>query len=229
MNLLLLSNSATAGKPYLSHAREWIDETLGDSKRIVFVPYAAITLQYGEYARRVQENIGREVFSAHDASSASKAVQHADAVLIGGGNSFQLLRLLYRRGLMDPLKKHAKSGKPLIGWSAGSNVAAPTIRTTNDMPVVVPASMDALGLVPFQINPHFIDADPNSTHQGETREQRLTEYLEENEVPVAALREGSWLKIQGDSCMLSGKSGMKLFQCGQPPQEVASGDVSYLL
>ena len=229
-NLLLISSSRVHGSPFLGHCLAAIQDHLSSIERLLFVPYALAdqTKYHQLIAAALQPLV--DVESLHLATDPVAAVNEAEAIFIGGGNSFRLLKTLYDQNLVGPIRAAVQGrGVPYIGSSAGTNMACPTIRTSNDMPIVEPPSFEALGLIPFQINPHFIDADPNSTHQGETREQRLTEYLEENEVPVAALREGSWLKIQGDSCMLSGKSGMKLFQCGQPPQEVASGDVSYLL
>lgn len=157
----------------------------------------------------------------HEHAGPVAALAAADAVFIGGGNSFRLLSALYRTGLRDAVRGAVRAGLPYMGASAGTNMAAPTLRTTNDMPIVQPPSFEALGLVPFQINPHYLDPDPDSTHKGETREERLTEFLEENDVPVLGLREGSWLRLEGEAARVDG---------ARPARELAVGtDVSYLL
>jgi dipeptidase E len=147
----------------------------------------------------------------------------AEAVFVGGGNTFRLLRALQSTGHLEALRARVAAGMPYMGASAGTNIAAPTIKTTNDMPIVQPASFDALGLLPFQINPHFIDADAASRHMGETREERLREYLEENEVPVVGLREGAWLRREGATLRLEGRNGARLFRRGEAPEELAPG------
>lgn len=166
----------------------------------------------------------------HGVHEHADPVAAADAVFIGGGNSFRLLSALYRTGLRDAVRGAVRAGLPYMGASAGTNMAAPTLRTTNDMPIVQPPSYEALGLVPFQINPHYLDPDPDSTHKGETREERLTEFLEENDVPVLGLREGSWLRLEGEAARVDGARPARLFTRGAAPRELAAGtDVSYLL
>jgi dipeptidase E len=145
-------------------------------------------------------------------------------MFIGGGNTFRLLKSLYEAGVLDTIRRRVAEGMPYIGSSAGSNVAAPTIKTTNDMPIVQPPSFDALNLVWFQINPHFLDAEPNSTHMGETREQRLVQFLEENETPVAGLREGAMLRIEDNITLLKGSTGARIFRRGFEPVETSPGD-----
>ncbi len=229
--LLLISSSRVHGSGFLEHCLVAIDEHLQPVERILFVPYAlAEHDQYAELVATALHPIGVAIDSIHVAENPVTAVKQAQAIFIGGGNSFRLLKTLYELELIEPIREAVQSrGIPYMGSSAGTNMACPTIRTTNDMPIVEPPSFEALDLIPFQINPHFVDANPNSTHKGETREHRLAEYLEENQTPVAGLREGSWLKLEGDSCILGGKTGMKLFRRGTPPEEVAAGDVSYLL
>jgi len=198
---------------------------------LLFVPYAlADHNHYQNIVADALKELPIEVESIHTFADPVGAVNAAEAIFIGGGNSFRLLKSLYEQSLVQPIRDAVQGrGVAYMGSSAGTNMACPTIRTSNDMPIVEPPSFQALNFVPFQINPHFIDADPNSTHQGETREQRLAEYLEENTVPVVGLREGSWLKVDDDSCTLNGKTGMKLFRPNASPEEFASGDVSFLL
>lgn len=230
-NLLLLSNSYVHGSGFLEHCLSAVDEFLAPVKRVLFVPYAlADHVQYTNTVAAALGQINIEVESIHVSDDPATTVCNAEAIFIGGGNSFRLLKALYDLGLIPVIRESVqKRGVPYMGSSAGTNMACPTIRTSNDMPIVEPPSFEALNLIPFQINPHFLDSDPNSTHQGETREQRLTEYLEENQVPVAAVREGSWFRIENSQCLLRGNTGMKLFRRGAEPEEIAAGDVSYLL
>lgn len=230
-HLLLISSSRVHGSGYLEHCSEAIRNHLSGVNRILFVPYGlADHEQYTQTVAEALQPLGVQVDSIHRAKDPIRAVDQAEAIFIGGGNTFRLLNQLYGQSLRQPICNAVQDrGIPYMGSSAGTNMACPTIRTSNDMPIMQPPAFDALSLIPFQINPHFIDADPTSTHKGETREQRLAEFHEENSVPVAGLREGSWLKIDDDRCELHGESGMKLFQQGQPAQEFAAGDVSFLL
>jgi dipeptidase E len=231
MRLLLLSNSATHDRPYLAHALQAIAAHLSGRERLLFVPYALA--DHDGYTATVAEAmrpIGVRVEGLHRHPDPASAVSSAEAVFVGGGNTFRLLRSLRRGGLLGPLRDRVRAGLPYLGSSAGTNLACPTIRTTNDMPILDPEGFDALGLVPFQINPHYIDPDPGSTHQGETRAQRLTEFCEENDVPVLAMREGAWLYTDGEVAALRGASGGMLFRHGHQPVDVAAGtDVSGLL
>lgn len=205
--MLLLSNSTSPGRPYLSHAREWIASAVGDARRVAFVPYAGVTVTYDEYADRVREaldGLGLEIVSLHEAPSPERAVAEADAVFVGGGNTFHLLRELHVRGLLPVLRRRVAAGAVYVGWSAGANVACPTIRTTNDMPIVEPPSLQALGLVRVQINPHYTDEHP-AGHQGETRMQRLAEFVAANPgTPVVGLPEGTALHLDGGHVRLLG-------------------------
>jgi dipeptidase E len=229
--LLLLSNSTPHGGGYLDHAWETIRELLADVRELVFVPFAL--QDHESYTARVRarfDGTGISVRKLPADATASVILAAAPAVFVGGGNTFRLLEALQRFSALGGLRRRAAAGMPYIGASAGTNIAAPTIRTTNDMPIVQPAGFDALGLVPFQINPHYQDADPSSTHMGETREQRLTEYLEENERPVIGLREGAWLRVRGDECRLEGTRGARLFRRGLAPEELEPGtNLSFLL
>lgn len=235
MRLLLLSNSTNHAGGYLEHA---LDTVLGflDGATVTFVPYALA--DHDAYTAKVAAVLaphGVEVTGLHAAADPRAAVERAEAVFVGGGNTFRLLDTLHRLGLLGPLAARVRDGLPYMGASAGTAVASPTIRTTNDMPITQPASFDALGLVPFQLNAHFVDADPASTHAGETREQRLAEFLEVNDVTVLGLREGTWLLVEDGAAHIGGTAVGRtapgpavVFTRGAAPSEVR-GDVSGLL
>ena len=224
MNLLLLSNSTNHGAGYLDHAIAEVKTFLGDARRIAFVPFALADHQ--AYTAKVAarfEKEGIEVDRVTADADGRAVIDRCQAVFVGGGNTFRLLHALQRSTLLHVLRERAIAGMPYLGASAGTNIAAPTIRTTNDMPIVQPASFEALSLVPFQINPHFLDADPSSRHMGETREDRLREYLEENAAPVVGLREGAWIRVSGDARTLGGATGARVFRRGAEPVELAPG------
>lgn len=235
MNLLLMSNSSNAGSGYLSHAWDAVREALGGATRLVFVPYALADLDaYTAKAREAFAAHGIAVTGAHEESDPAAMIRDAEAVFVGGGNTFRLLKRVRDLGLRAPLRAHTAAGRPYLGASAGTNLAALTIRTTNDMPIVEPGGFDALALVPFQINAHYLDADPSSTHAGETRAQRLAEFHEENDTPVLALREGAWLRVLGERRTIGGRAVTPgrgpalLFRRGTAPVEV-EGEVTALL
>ena len=225
--LLLLSNSKNFGRGYLEHAEDAIKGFLGeDVETVLFVPFAAVRISNDDFAATVRmrfEDLGYGLESVHTARDAAAALQRAQAIVVGGGNTFHLLRGLYETGLLDAIRARARAGTPYLGWSAGANVAGPTIKTTNDMPIVEPPSLDALGLVPFQINPHYTDAQlPN--HSGETRAERLAEFVAANPgVPVVGLREGSILRVEGSSVELLGEQTARVFVSGREPEEHAPG------
>ncbi len=223
--LLLISNSTNHGEGYLDHVLPEIDRFLGPVRRLVFIPFALKDREgYGAKARERLAAIGVEVATLTADEAGRRSLREAAAVFTGGGNTFRLLKTLQAAKILPLLRERALAGMPYLGSSAGTNVAAPTIRTTNDMPIVQPASFTALGLVPFQINPHYLDPDPGSTHMGETREQRLKEFHEENETPVVGLREGAWLRIEGDRATLGGIRGARIFRRGEEPEERRTGD-----
>jgi dipeptidase E len=232
MDLLLLSNSRTHGYGYLEHVRDEITEFLAGATELAFVPYAL--RDHDGYTATVADALrplGVTVTGVHTAADPVAAIEAAPAVFVGGGNSFRLLKTLQHTGLAEAIRGRVRSG-PLryMGASAGTNMACPTLRTTNDMPITEPASFTALGLVPFQINPHYVDPDPSSTHMGETREQRITEFLEDNDVPVLGIREGGLLRVRDGSARLGGVKGARLFARDAQPREFAPGDdVSFLL
>jgi len=223
--ILLISNSTLYGSGYLDHAESEIRSFLGDVKRVLFVPYALHDRDaYAATAQQRFQRMGYELSSIHTAQKPAEAINAAEAVFIGGGNTFRLLKALYDFDLLDAIRRKVAEGMPYIGSSAGSNVAGPTIKTTNDMPIVQPPSFDALGLVSFQINPHYLDADKNSTHMGETREERILQFLEEDNTPVAALREGAMLRIENGVTFLKGSSGARIFRKDLAAVEVMPDD-----
>ena len=218
--LLLISNSTLHGSGYLDHAETEIRNFLGDVKRILFVPYALFDRdKYAATAQQRFDKMGYELSSVHKAGDPVQAVRETGAIFIGGGNTFRLLKALYDFDLLGPIRERVAAGMPYIGSSAGSNVATPTIKTTNDMPIVQPPSFEALGLVSFQINPHYLDPDPNSKHMGETREERLIQFHEENDTPVVGLREGAMLRIENGEIELRGSTGARIFRKGLKPIE----------
>ncbi len=233
--LLLISNSTNAGEAYLGWPRQIISNFFSgkDVKRILFVPYAGVTVSYDEYTAKVQEvfeKLGLEIYSIENETNRIKAIHDAEAIAVGGGNTFHLVYMLHKLRLMEPVFEKANSGTPFIGWSAGANVACPSMKTTNDMPVIEPETLDCLNLVPFQINPHYLDANP-SGHGGETREQRINEYLVVNpESTVVGLREATALLVEGRSVQLLGSRPARIFHHGTEPKEVEPGaDLSFLL
>jgi dipeptidase E len=226
MRLLLLSNSTAHGGGYLDHCADAIVSFLRPSvRRVLFVPYAAHDRDaYTSTVRTRFEAMNLKVDGVHTWPGGQvRAVEDAEAIFIGGGNTFRLIDALWRHELIEAIRARVQEGMPYIGSSAGSNVACPTIKTTNDMPIVQPRSFEALRLVPFNINPHYLDPASNSTHMGETREQRLAEFHEENDRPVVGLREGAWLRVDGRTLYLEGTSGARLFRRGEPAEEFPSG------
>jgi dipeptidase E len=231
--LFLLSNSTVFGRQFLEHALAGLKDFLGDERSVLFVPYALA--DYDGYTAHIQAALvplGAVVRGVHTFSDPRQAVTEARVLYVGGGNSFRLLkRLQQQHQLLDIVRQRVGSGElRYIGASAGTNMACPSLRTTNDMPIVQPRSFEAFGLLPFQINPHYLDPDPNSTHQGETRAERIAEFLEENDVAVLGMREGSWLRRNGPALRLEGIAGARLFMRSAEPQEIAPGtDISWLL
>jgi dipeptidase E len=222
--LLLISNSTLHGSGYLDHVETEIRDFLKDTTRIAFVPFALYDRnQYAAQARERFRGMGHDLISVHDVSNPKRAIDEADAIFVGGGNTFRLLKGLYDWNLLAMIRQAVKAGMPYIGSSAGSIVACPSLKTTKDMPVVEPPSFEALGLVGFQISPHYLDPDPSSTHMGETQEQRILQFLEENEAPVVGLREGGILRVEDGSINLRGRSGARLFRRGEQAVEVAPG------
>jgi len=234
MRLLLISNSTNAGEEYLDYPKNNIRDFLGEKPvKALFIPYAAVTFSFDDYEAKVSnrfKEVGHDVVSIHRFADPLKAVEEAEAIVVGGGNTWQLLKMTQDNGLIEALRTKVLEGTPYIGWSAGSNMACPTIRTTNDMPIIEPDSFIALKLIPFQINPHYLDANPDG-HAGETRQQRIEEFLEVNPgMYVAGLREGTMLHLEGSSMKLIGPREMRIFRKGDAPYELNTGsDLSFLL
>jgi dipeptidase E len=222
--VLLISNSTVYGRGYLDHVESEIKVFLGRAQRVLFFPFALHDRDaYAAIARTRFSAMGYSIESAHETAVPQKAVEETDAIFIGGGNTFRLLKGLQDLDLIEAIRRKVRSGAPYIGSSAGSNVAAPTIKTTKDMPIVQPRSFDSLGLVPFQISPHYLDPDPSSTHMGETQEERILQFLEENDTPVVGIREGAWLLCDDGAVTLKGQTGARIFRRGHTPVEVTPG------
>ena len=224
MRLLLISNSTNAGEAYLDYPKYHIRDFLGKERlQCLFLPYAGVSISFDDYETRVKERfaeIGQNIISIHHASDPVAAVKNAEAIIVGGGNTFQLIKMIQENGLIAPVQERVRSGIPYVGWSAGSNVTCPSIRTTNDMPILEPASFNAFNLIPFQINPHYTDLNPPG-HAGETREDRIMEYLTANpDDTVLGLREGCMFTVEGKQMSLTGKKPVRLFRFNETPLEL---------
>jgi dipeptidase E len=233
MKLLLISNSTMPGEPYLEYPKQEIKKFLGNLPlNILFIPYAAVTFSFDLYEQKVAgrfAELGFQVRSIHHFADPVQAVNNAEVIVVGGGNTWQLVRMLHDNQLMDVIRTKVMGGTPYIGWSAGSNVACPTLRTTNDMPITDPKGFDTTGLIPFQINPHYLDSNPEG-HGGETREQRIEEFLEINpDVYVVGLREGTMLHLENDKINLIGERTARIFKKGTTPVELSSTDDFHFL
>ncbi len=242
MKLLLLSNSTNAGEAYLGWTKPFLSLFLNKHsvKNALFFPFAGVNLSdeslensydlYVEKVRQVFNQMDVELQSVHHQSDMKRAIQTAGCIVVGGGNTFHLVAELHRLGLMSEIRENVLAGMPFIGWSAGSNIACPTLRTTNDMPIIQPLSFDCLGLIPFQINPHYLDANPEG-HGGETRQQRIEEFLAINRsVTVVGLRESSLIEVDESVIKLEGYRHLRCFTYGNNPVELEPGsDLSFLL
>lgn len=232
MQLLIVSTSAIHGKPYLSYLEQEI-RSFFSTKNLVFIPYARPGgMSWNAYTAKATERFaewGFQMKGVHEWDDPTEAIRTAGGIFTGGGNTFVLVKTLYDLGLMDVLRRAVRDGVPYMGSSAGSNLTGLTVGTTNDMPIVYPPSFEALQLVPFNINPHYINPDPGSTHMGETRETRISEFHHFNDQPVIGLREGSWLRRTGDVLELKGPHTARLFDRNTKPRELEQGNVSFLL
>lgn len=234
MKLLLISNSTMPGEPYLDYPKNEIKKFLGEKPvTALFIPYAAVTFSFDSYCEKVEERfseIGHHIIGIHTFADQIKAIHKAEAIIVGGGNTWQLVRMMHDYNLMNPIREKVYNQTPYIGWSAGANVACPTLRTTNDMPIIDPNGFECIGLVPFQINPHYLHENPEG-HGGETREQRINEFLEINpNIHVAGLREGTMLKLENKNLLLIGNRTCRIFKKGVAPYELsANDDFNFLL
>ena len=222
--LLLASTSTVYGSTYLSYLKEELYDFFKNVDEILFIPYArpsGITHEaYTQIAHNFFQQIGKQVVGLHSFAAPQEAIQQAQAIFTGGGNTFVLVNELYERNLMGVLREAVINGTPYMGTSAGSNLAGKTMQTTNDMPIVYPPSFETLGVVPFNINPHYLDPDPNSKHKGETRETRIKEFHVFNDIPVIGLREGSWLRVAGEEITLKGSLTARWFEKDKTPKEI---------
>ena len=234
--LLLISNSTNPGEAYLEWPQSYISQFLSKTvvRRILFIPFAGVNLTtegvnpsykiYTEKVQKVFKNLGYEVYSIVNEEDPIKAVEDAECIMVGGGNTFFLVYMLYKWKLMEPIRRKILAGIPYIGWSAGSNVACPSLGTTNDMPIVEPESFKTFNVIPFQINPHYLDTH-STEHGGETREQRIMEFLAVNPlVKIVGLRERTAFLVEGEKIELIGSRPMRYFEFAQEPKEFQPGD-----
>ncbi len=234
MRLLLISNSTNAGEAYLDYPKHNIHDFLGEKcVKCLFIPYAGVTVTWDDYEKKVKNRfneVGHDIVSIHHFDDPVKAVEEADCIVIGGGNTWKLLHDMHANKLIEPIRKKVLGGTPYIGWSAGSNVTCPTLMTTNDMPIIDPLGFDALNLIPFQINPHYLDKKVEG-HGGESREDRILEFIEVNrDVYVAGLREGCMFVVEDDKMRIIGQRNLRLFKYGEETREIApTEDFTFLL
>ena len=221
--LLLASTSTVYGGTYLSYLQEELTDFFTGIDEILFIPYARPSgITHDEYTQIAQQffnRVGKRIVGLHTFADPKKAIRQAKAIFTGGGNTFVLVNQLYGLEVMDVLREAVENGTLYMGTSAGSNIAGQTMQTTNDMPIVYPPSFKTLGLVPFNINPHYLDPDPQSKHKGETRETRIKEFHVFNDTPVIGLREGSWLRVEDEKVSLKGDLTARIFLKGQEPYE----------
>jgi len=230
INLLVVSTSTIYGHPFLGYIKDEFVQFI-QAEELLFVPYASPSgTSYDAYTDKVQEALkdrGIRVRGIHSFENQQEAIQQAQAIFVGGGNTFLLIKTLYELDLMQPLKDAVANGTPYVGTSAGANLTGLSIGTTNDMPIVYPPSFDALQFLPFNINPHYLDPDPNSTHKGETRETRIQEFHAIHKQPVLGLREGSWLNVRAGKIQLEGSLTARLFIAGEPAVELPAGPINF--
>ncbi|REH47454.1 dipeptidase E [Tenacibaculum gallaicum] len=224
--LLIASTSTVHGSGYLAYILPILTNFFKEASTILFIPYARASGktydEYTEIARKAFATINKEVKGIHEFDNPKEAVQQAEAIFTGGGNTFELVNQLYKNDILSDLTTAVENGTPYLGTSAGSNICGVTMMNTNDMPIVYPPSFKTLGFIPFNINAHYLDPNPDSTHMGETRETRIKEYHVFNETPVLGLREGSWLEVNGDSIILRGTYTARLFKQGKEAEELAT-------
>ena len=232
-NILIASTSTLANQNYLDYLLPELKIHFRNCSTILFIPYARPGgISHDEYTAMVSlafAKINKKVIGIHQFEEALQALKKAEGIFTGGGNTFVLVSQLYKTNTMEALSEVVKNGTPYLGTSAGSNICGLTMQTTNDMPIVFPPSFKTLGLIPFNLNPHYLDPDTNSKHMGETRETRIQEYHAYNSVPILGLREGSWLDVKGETITLKGDLTARLFRQNQTPEEIESGlDLHFL-
>ncbi|HLS11501.1 MAG TPA: dipeptidase PepE [Flavobacteriaceae bacterium] len=232
-NMLVASTSTLHGGSYLDYLLPSLKEHFKDTNEVIFIPYARPGgISHDAYTEKAQEAFSQldiTLKGLHTFSDPQKALEEANGIFTGGGNTFLLVKMLYEENVLDALRNAINSGTPYLGTSAGSNICGQSMRTTNDMPIVYPPSFDTIGALPFNINPHYLDPNPDSTHMGETRETRINEFHSQNKTPVVGLREGSWLEVKGDTITLRGDLDARIFEQNNKPIEISpGGDLSEL-
>lgn len=232
-NLIIASTSTLHGGEYLDYLLPILEQHYINCTTIVFIPYARPGgISHDEYTLRVQvafSKINKKVVGLHTYDNPVAAIEKAEGIFTGGGNTFLLVTQLYQNNIMEVLAKTIENGTPYLGSSAGSNITGISMQTTNDMPIIYPPSFKTLGVIPFNLNPHYLDADAQSKHMGETRETRITEFHAFNTTPVLGLREGSWLDVKGEKIILKGNLTARLFRQNQTPEELnPETDLSFL-
>ena len=227
MNIILASTSTLFEGNYLEYLKEEIQKLYDGIDNVLFIPYARPSgISYDEYteiAKQFFKTIKINIKGIHEFENPKEAIQNAKAYFVGGGNTFLLVKTLHENGLMHILKGNIEQGKPYLGCSAGSNIGGLNMKTTNDMPIVYSPSFECMGLVPFNINPHYLDPNPALKHNGETRETRIKEFLTQNDIKVIGLREGNWIRRIGDEIRVEGSQLTRIFEKGKEPYEVESG------
>lgn len=226
-NIIIASTSTVHGSGYLEYILNDLEALFKNAETILFIPYARPSgishTEYTQIASKAFQKINKKVKGIHEFKNPTEAIKNAEAIFVGGGNTFVLANQLHKNKIINPLQQSIKKGTPYLGTSAGSNICGLTIKTTNDMPIVYPPNFNALRLVPFNINPHYLDPDPNSKHKGETRETRIKEFHNYNTQPVVGLREGSWLHVNNNSITLKGSLTARIFEYNKTPYEIESG------
>lgn len=229
MNIILASTSTLFGEQYLAYLKSEIITLFEGVDEIIFIPFARPGgISHEEYTVKVAEffsKIGIRVKGLHEFEDKVAAIENAGGYFTGGGNTFLLVKTLHELGLMNVLKENIEKGKPYLGCSAGSNIGGVNMKTTNDMPIVYPPSFNCMGLVPFNINPHYLDPQPEIKHNGETRETRILEFLTQNNIKVAGLREGNWIRRIGNKVTVEGSQLTRIFEQGKEPYEITAGSI----
>lgn len=227
INVLLASTSTLFGGKYLDYLRKEIQELFTGVDEIIFIPFARPGgISHDDYTEKVREffaTINIKAKGLHEFNDKIKAVNEAKGFFTGGGNTFLLVKELHDQSLMNLLKENVENGKPYLGCSAGSNIGGLNMKTTNDMPIVYPPSFETMGLVPFNLNPHYLDPNPELKHNGETRETRIKEFLTQNDTKVVGLREGNWIRKIGDKITVEGNEMTRIFEKGKEPYEIEPG------